>query len=161
MNKVILFVVTLLISCQTKESNTSYHDEPVVINCDSIKEQHIEELKQYTVSIPLSQYSYSDQLWKQLYRWLDRLPISLTNSLLERKLLINKKYYLSNIILDNEYKIDSIYKLNTALERSISQQIGLKQGLPTVLFSTSINSSEEENKGKQELLILEINSLLY
>ena len=54
MNKVILFVVTLLISCQTKESNTSYHDEPVVINCDSIKEQHIEELKQYTVSIPVS-----------------------------------------------------------------------------------------------------------
>lgn len=145
----------------SREKKNSSTFVPAIIHCDSLKRQKIATLEQYTQSIILEQYSYNEKLWNQKYNWLDSLPVDIKEQLLERELIINKKYFLSDIILENEYKIDSIKQLNTQLEQSISYQIGRKQGLPTVIFSTSINSSEESNKGKQESITLEINKLLY
>lgn len=158
MRTIIFLLSFLIISCQEKKVSSSTFISP---DCDSLKRREIATLKQYTKSIFITQYSYSDTLWNQMYNWLDNLPANIKEDILDRKILVNKKYFLSDIILQNEYKIDSIKQLNTQLEQSISNQIGLRQGLPTVIFSTSINSSEESDRGKDELIILEVNQLLY
>ena len=160
MMKIISLLLSLIaiVSCnQNKDCNceekTIYIESP----CNEVDSL----LNTYTQEFKIIEYEYSDSTRSQINKWKNSLPKHIKDSLLNKKLIIQKTYFLSDIILNNEKKVLAIQKYNQKIETHLSLKIGLYQGIPTVLFSTSIENINISSSKKDEYFTVQINKLMY
>jgi hypothetical protein len=112
----------------------------------------------FNQKIALSSYEYSDSIRLRINKWKDSLPQNIKDSLLEKKYLIQTTYFLQKIILENNNKIKAIQKYNQLLESHLSLKVGHIQGIPTIMFTTSL---ENIHPPKTEHFTLKLNKLTY
>lgn len=160
---VVLYLMILLIgiigveSCTTTEIKevekirykTVYKENPFYIEDRT--------LSYFRDSFNIDKYTYyGSDLPSKVSKWADSLPERIRDSLINKKLIIQKIYYLRNIELQNYDKVESVQKLNTKMEFALSARIGMAQGIPSVVFTSSI-----ENNNNKEYLIIKLNRLMY
>lgn len=155
---IFLSLVVLLVSC---EQNKNCTDKEKIVYLESSCYKTDSTLDSYTQNIIIFNYEYSDSNRYIINKWKDSLHQNIKDSLLSKKFIIHKTYFLSNIILNNEEKVQDIQEFNHKLEKHISLKIGYLQGIPTVLFSTSIENLNSANPQKKEYFTIQIKRFLY
>lgn len=115
----------------------------------------------YELKISLDPPVFTDSIAYLVLKWRDELPANVRSELIAKKVLIEKKYYLTDIELTNEAKVVAIQVYNRRLEEFLDLKIGRYQGIPSVIFSTSIVSFREGDGDNDDFLEMRINQLKY
>lgn len=157
-----LFIVLLSIGWMSSCTTTEIREVEKVYYKTVYKENpfYIEDstLSYFRDSFDLTSYSYDDSdLSLKISKWVDALPEKIRNSLINKKIIIQKRYYLKDIQLKNYNKVKSVQKLNYEMDFALSARIGMLQGIPSVMFTSSI----EDTNTDQEYLIIKLNRLMY
>ncbi|BDS14340.1 hypothetical protein [Aureispira anguillae] len=164
MKKVILPILLCIISTLVYIVITLAKEPPHIVYkyvYKDIKSPNVIEdsiLQKYRSRFPITEYDYWEKSSKLISDWKNRLPQDIRDSLRYKKMMIQKTYYLSDIQLKNEDKVIAIQKFDRALEESLSRRIGRVQGIPSVMFTTSI---EDLQSKEEEYFVVQINRLMY
>lgn len=158
MIKIITLIILffLLVSC---DKNCNCEEKVVYVKSLCYETDSI--FTPYSQKFSISNENYSYLGYDIINKWKDSLPQNIKDSLLNKKFIIHKTYFLSNIILDNEEKIQNIQEFNHKLETHLSLKIGHIQGIPTVLFSTSIENLNNTNLQEGEYFTIQIKRFLH
>jgi len=154
----IVLGISLILGCNENRRETQivyriiYKENPLAVE-DTI-------LNRYTDTLPIFEYHYSDSSHIMLMDWLDPVLKKYRDSLINKKLLVQKSYFLSKIQLQNEEKVLNIQKFNQSVEEMLSISTGTYQGIPSVVFSTSIVSLEDTDM-VEEALVIKLNRFMY
>lgn len=154
-----MLCVCILCGCEIKEKpitapSTITHKQ----NCDSLNMRPV-TLDKYTQKVILESYDFYANHTEVINQWVNDLDTEITNSLLDKKKLIHKKYYLYNIELENYDKVEKIQIFDSKVEQYLDHKLGMYQGIPSVLYTTSIISLEHNEPN--EYFTLELNQLAY